>query len=157
MKKAHIIGIIIIGIAIATIVSMTGDASTYVTFKEATEMAAEGKSGKVHVVGNLKKDAQGHATGLVYNPSVDPNYFSFKLVDDSLQEREVVYLSPKPQDFERSEKIVIIGCMKQGTFVADKILLKCPSKYQEGKPQIQTTQTGKPDENGFVEAEKVRS
>lgn len=136
MKISHIIGILIIGVAITAIISMTGDASTYVTFKEATEMASEGKSTKVHVVGNLKKDAQGHPLGLVYNPKLDPNYFAFTLLDDSLQEREVVYLSPKPQDFERSEKIVIIGCMKDKTFLADKILLKCPSKYQDGKAEF---------------------
>jgi cytochrome c-type biogenesis protein CcmE len=136
MKISHIIGVIIIGIAIAAIVSTTGDASTYVTFKEAADMAQEGKTTKVHVVGSLVKDPNGKIMGLTYNPKIDPNYFSFKLLDDSLQEREVVYLSPKPQDFERSEKIVIIGCMKHNTFVADKILLKCPSKYQDSKVDV---------------------
>ena len=139
MKKSSLFGILIIAVAIGAIVSMSGDASSYVTFREASEMAANGASAKVHVVGKLKKDASGHVAGMVYNPSQDPNFFSFRLIDDSLRETEVVYLNPKPQDFESGEKIVVIGCMKNNTFVADKILLKCPSKYNEGKPDMSGT------------------
>jgi cytochrome c-type biogenesis protein CcmE len=36
-----------------------------------------------------------------------------------------------PPDFTRSEKVVVIGSYREGTFVATKILLKCPSKYQD--------------------------
>jgi cytochrome c-type biogenesis protein CcmE len=36
-----------------------------------------------------------------------------------------------PADFTKSEQVVIIGAYQNETFVADKILLKCPSKYQE--------------------------
>ncbi|MES2387240.1 MAG: cytochrome c maturation protein CcmE [Bacteroidota bacterium] len=137
MKISHIIGLVIIAVAIGVIISMSGDASTYVTFGEAQTMVEKGNSGKVHVVGSLKKDASGHTVGLSYNPSEDPNLFTFQLTDDRNTERTVVYHNPKPQDFERSEKIVVIGCMKEGTFVADKILLKCPSKYQESRPDLQ--------------------
>jgi cytochrome c-type biogenesis protein CcmE len=46
----------------------------------------------------------------------------------------VIYAAPKPQDFEKSEKIVLVGSMHSDkVFYCDKILLKCPSKYQEGK------------------------
>ncbi len=131
MKKSHIIGIAIIALAIGIIISSAGDASMYVSFKEARELAAEGKTSKVHVVGRLKKDAQGHIVGMEYNPVLDPNYFSFVLVDTLHNEQRVVYFQPKPQDFERSEQVVIMGNMQKNSFVADKILLKCPSKYVE--------------------------
>lgn len=132
MKKTHIIGIVIIGIAIAVIVSTAGDASSYVSFKEALEMTSDGNNNKVHVVGKLKKDASGEINGMVYAPQLDPNYFEFQLVDQNNELRKVIYANPKPQDFERSEQVVVIGSMsKEGVFVCDKILMKCPSKYQE--------------------------
>ena len=38
-------------------------------------------------------------------------------------------MKSKPQDFEKSEQIVVIGKMEAGNFVASDILMKCPSKY----------------------------
>ena len=138
MKKSHIIGIIIIAAAIMIIMSTAGDASTYVDFGEAKELAEDGSKSKVHVVGRLKKDTKGHIVGMQYDPLVDPNYFAFMLVDTNRVEQKVVYFNPKPQDFERSEQVVITGNMQNDVFVADKILLKCPSKYVEKEVQ-QTT------------------
>ncbi|WP_276497631.1 cytochrome c maturation protein CcmE [Pontibacter litorisediminis] len=131
MKKTHIIGILVIAVAIVIIMSSVGDASTYVSFGEAIERADDGDMTKVHVVGRLKKDEQGHIVGMNYDPLQDPNYFSFMLVDTNRYEQKVVYFNPKPQDFERSEQVVITGNMQNDVFVADKILLKCPSKYVE--------------------------
>lgn len=139
MKKTHIIGILVIAVAIAIIMSSVGDASTYVSFGEAKELASDGDETKVHVVGRLKKDPQGHIVGMNYDPLVDPNYFTFVLVDTNRVEQQVVYYNPKPQDFERSEQVVITGSMQQNVFVADKILLKCPSKYTENKIEQTTT------------------
>jgi cytochrome c-type biogenesis protein CcmE len=131
MKKSYIIALGIIAIAIGVIISTAGDASTYVDFAEAENMAAEGDNEKVHVVGLLKKDADKNIIGMNYNPALDPNYFEFILVDNNNKEKKVVYISPKPQDFERSEQVVVIGSVKKDVFVAEKILMKCPSKYQE--------------------------
>jgi cytochrome c-type biogenesis protein CcmE len=72
---------------------------------------------------------------MLYNPAMDPNYFVFTIIDNNGEEREVVYYNPKPQDFEKSEQVVVIGSVKEKTFVADEILLKCPSKYQENEIQ----------------------
>lgn len=131
MKKSHIFIIIVIAAAIGVIVSTAGDASTYVTFDEAHKMAAEGESKSIHVVGELKKDAQGHVIGIM--PGADQVSFSFIMVDDNKKEQVVIYNEPMPQDFTRSEKVVVIGGYTGETFHADKILLKCPSKYQEQK------------------------
>ena len=138
MKRTHILGIAIIAIAIAIIVSTAGDASSYVSFNEAKELASEGNSTAVHVVGRLKKDANNHILGMQYDPLKDPNYFTFMLVDTNRLEQQVVYFKPKPQDFERSEQVVIIGKMQKDVFVADKILLKCPSKYVENEIKAET-------------------
>lgn len=139
MKKTHIFLIIIIAVAIGVIVSAAGDASQYVAFKEAYQMAKEGEKGEVHVVGSLKKDTQGNIEGLFYNPVQDPNYFTFILIDQHKQAQQVVYHKPKPQDFEHAEQIVIVGKMEKDVFKASNILMKCPSKYEaDGKALKET-------------------
>lgn len=134
MKKTHIIGLILIAVAIGIILITTSDASTYVGFDEAERIALQDPNQKVHVVGKLKKDSQGRIVGMQFNAALDANKLVF-IVQDSLgRENEVIYAAPKPQDFEKSEKIVIVGSMQADKiFYCDKILLKCPSKYQEGK------------------------
>jgi len=131
MKKSHIIAIVVIGAAISIIIATAGDASTYVNFDQAYEMASTGNTNAIHVVGELKKDGSGNIVGL--EKSVDNLSFSFVLLDDNKKEQKVFYNEPMPPDFTRSEKVVVIGSYQGENFVADKILLKCPSKYQEQK------------------------
>ena len=119
----------VIAVAIAIILSTTADASVYVTFGEARARAADGNQTKVHVVGRLPRDTQKRPMGLEYDPLTDPNYFAFTLVDSTQVAQRVIYNNPKPQDFDASEQVVITGCMKGQVFLADNILLKCPSKY----------------------------
>jgi cytochrome c-type biogenesis protein CcmE len=83
------------------------------------------------VVGELKKDESGHVIGL--ENSEDKLSFSFILVDDDKKEQQVIYNEPMPPDFLRSEKVVVIGGYQNDHFIAKKILLKCPSKYQDQK------------------------
>lgn len=131
MKKSHIIALGIIAVAIAIIISTVGDASTYVGFSEAEQVAKEGSTKSMHVVGSLKKDASGNFAGMVYEPSVDPNHFEFIMIDSLNYESKVVYNQPKPTDLDKSEKLVVVGKMdlENKCFKADQILLKCPSKY----------------------------
>ncbi|MDF7818762.1 cytochrome c maturation protein CcmE [Runella sp. MFBS21] len=136
MKKIHLFGLIVIAIAIGIIVSTYGNASTYSNFTEATEMAKEGETSDIHVVGKLKKDASGQIVGMKYDPVMDANHFEFVLVDTNKVEKRVVYLSPKPQDFDKSEQVVVIGKMQGDYFACNKILMKCPSKYTNEKPDF---------------------
>jgi len=134
MKKTHIFGIIIIAIAVMIIIITAGDASTYVTFLEAKKMADEGKNKKIHVVGQLKKDMEGNILGLQVTD--DLLSVSFLMVDNENTEQKVYYNEPMPPDLKRSEQVVVIGSFKEDIFIADKILLKCPSKYQEEEIKI---------------------
>jgi cytochrome c-type biogenesis protein CcmE len=129
MKKSHLVIIVVIAAAIGILVSTAGDASTYVGFNEAYEMASAGNKKDIHVVGELTKDASGNITGI--EPGVDKVSFSFMLVDENGKHQKVEYDEPMPQDFTKSEKVVVIGRYEGDVFKASKILLKCPSKYQE--------------------------
>jgi cytochrome c-type biogenesis protein CcmE len=136
MKRTHIFGLIVIAIAVAILVSTGTEASTYTDFTVAESMAKEGDNNQVHVVGKLKKDATGEIMDLIYNPAIDANHLEFMLTDNKGRSQKVVYNAPKPQDLGKAEQIVIIGSMKGDVFKCDKILLKCPSKYQDGKAEF---------------------
>jgi cytochrome c-type biogenesis protein CcmE len=131
MKKSHIFGIIIIAAAISVIVSTAGDASSYVTFGEAKSLANKGNKSKIHVVGTLKKNGSAEIVGIEKSP--DLLSFKFIMVDENNVEQTVLYAQPMPQDFHRSEQVVVVGAYHNDMFVAEKILLKCPSKYQENE------------------------
>jgi cytochrome c-type biogenesis protein CcmE len=141
MKKSHIIALVVIAVAVAMIISTVGDASTYSDFSEAKRLAEDGNSNAVHVVGELKKDDMGNITGMVYEPSIDPNRFEFMMIDSLQNESKVVFNKPKPQDLERSEKVVVVGSMnlENQYFEAEQILLKCPSKYNNEGLEVEET------------------
>lgn len=131
MKPKYIIALVIIAVAVGIIILTAGDASTYVNFGQAQQMASGGSTSPIHVVGQLKKDEAGHIVGL--ENSIDKLSFSFVLIDDNKKEQKVYYNEPMPPDFLRSEKVVVVGAYQGDQFIAKKILLKCPSKYQEQK------------------------
>ncbi len=123
MKKIHIVaGLLLIGAVVLLILS-TSDLGTYYTFSEA-ELLEDNRN--VKVIGLLSKDKE-----MVYRPEIDPNRFSFYMTDEAGDERQVVLLSEKPQDFEMSEQLVLTGRFIDGVFTAREMLMKCPSKYQD--------------------------
>ncbi|HEY5746422.1 MAG TPA: cytochrome c maturation protein CcmE [Chryseolinea sp.] len=134
MKKSHILILVVIAVAIGIIVSTSNDASTYVGFDEALSLSTSGNKKDIHVVGELKKDDEGHVIGIT--EGADRVSFSFVMIDDTGKEQRVNYNQPMPADFLRSEKVVVIGSYHGTDFNASKILLKCPSKYQEQKINV---------------------
>jgi cytochrome c-type biogenesis protein CcmE len=126
MKKSSIFGLVIIAVAIAIIISIYGSSSSYGNFSE-----ARSSNDELHVSGHLDKKKE-----LYYDATKDANYFSFFMTDEKGQECKVVFTGTKPQDFERSEKIVLTGKMTGNEFHASKILMKCPSKYTPDKVEI---------------------
>lgn len=126
MKKSSLLGIIVIAIAIGVIISTYADSSTYGTFAEAKSSESE-----LHVVGKLDKEKP-----LEYDPQKDANLFSFYMKDNNNEEMKVQFIGSKPQDFERSEQIVVTGEVKGTIFQASKILMKCPSKYNKDQVEV---------------------
>lgn len=121
MKKTHLLAIGIVAIAIAILISASKDVTTYANFEQAIE-----SGDKVKLVGQLVKDKP-----VEYDPEKNPDYLAFYLEDEKGQVRRVELKAGKPQDFERSESIVITGQMKGDVFAASDMLLKCPSKYKD--------------------------
>jgi cytochrome c-type biogenesis protein CcmE len=124
MKTIHIILILVLVIAIGVIITTLSDASTYSDF----QTAAKRPEKEFHIIGKLDKNKP-----LEYDALKNANQFAFYLIDDKGFEEKVIYNSSKPQDFEKSDKVVVIGTMKGAEFQATSLLLKCPSKYNADK------------------------
>lgn len=128
MKRSHIIAVAVVAVAIGILISASKDVTTYANFATATQ-----SGDRVKLVGQLVKERP-----VEYNPEKDPNYLSFYLKDDAGEVRRVVLRAGKPQDFERSEQIVLTGQMQGETFEAADMLLKCPSKYQDQEVYVRS-------------------
>jgi cytochrome c-type biogenesis protein CcmE len=122
MKKTHIIALVLIAAAIATLISFMGDVTTYETIASAKQ-----KPGKfVNLIAKMDKDQP-----MGYDPVKNPNYLTFTAIDTLGNSIEVVYHNAKPTDMEKSERLVLQGKVENGKFECKNILLKCPSKYKD--------------------------
>lgn len=118
MKKSNIIVVsIIVVCGIIALFSFKGLLTPYVPFDEAMKGHAY-----VQVLGNLVKSVpvQNTADG-----------FIFTIEDDAAKRLTVLHKGSKPLNFEHATSVVAIGTFnrEQQIFEADKILVKCPSKY----------------------------
>jgi cytochrome c-type biogenesis protein CcmE len=106
--------------AVATAIGVTSFRKTvtpYISFAEARR-----SQGLVQVNGILA-DKQ-------YVIRKDEQFLSFRLRDSHQEVLPVEYRGVIPGNFDQATSIVAIGRYKDGTFVADQLLVKCPSKYQ---------------------------
>lgn len=65
--------------------------------------------------------------------STDEKGYTFTMVDESGAKMNAYSSGVKPMNFEHAEQLVVIGrySADRKLFTADKVLTKCPSKYQK--------------------------
>lgn len=120
-NKKIIICILIVsaGIAFYSICSMDNIITPYVSFKDA--MYSENN---VQVIGKISKS----------NPiKYQEGYFTFDLNDSNNNLLNIHYKGAKPDNMENADQIVVQGIYnkEKNFFEANKILVKCPSKYSK--------------------------
>ena len=128
--KGAILGLVIIVAALGFSAStFKSSLVSYIPFSDA--MKAADTTVQVMgapVEGTMKYDDTEHA-------------LRFALRDDRNQTLPVIYHGPKPEDMDsasaKGTKIAVQGTYDpaQRQFVADKLLVKCPSKYNGGSNQ----------------------
>ncbi len=128
MKRNHILAMLMLVAAIVIFVNASGDIGTYYTF----EMANKATSA-VKVNGTLDPEYE-----IKYDPAENANFFSFHMLDSKGNSNKVIMTAAMPQDFERSEEVVVTGNFKDDTFIATEILTKCPSKYKDEELYIRS-------------------
>jgi cytochrome c-type biogenesis protein CcmE len=122
MKPKTIAGLVLmVGFASILFLNFGEQVGGYMDFSEAQSSGA-----RAHVVGTWVK--QQH-----FNYDRDQNVFTFVMQDESGQTREIRYHNPKPPNFEDAEQVVVEGQMDGEVFVAEHILIKCPSKYNDAQ------------------------
>jgi cytochrome c-type biogenesis protein CcmE len=89
----------------------------YLTFDEARKSRSV-----VQVMGALDKTSDRYDTS--------SQELSFNLLDEHGRSMPVAYRGIKPGNFKDAISIVAIGRYQNGRIEAEKLLVKCPSKYQ---------------------------
>jgi cytochrome c-type biogenesis protein CcmE len=125
MKPAHIMALILLISSMAfTLYAFTGAIAPHVSIDQV--MANEGKT--VQVPGSIQKQSvtfdakKGQLKFEVIGVDRDGKTFPDKRL-------WIVYNQPKPENFDDATTVEAIGKFKGGVFVADNLLVKCPSKY----------------------------
>ena len=131
MRPRTIIGFAaLVGFSALLLFNFGEQVSGYVDFAEAERTGVN-----AHVIGMWVEGKR-----QAYDP--DQNLFSFYMVDEQGNERRVHYYNPKPANFEDAERLVIEGHSEDAHFVAENILVKCPSKYSEQRAAEQLNNMG---------------
>ena len=91
---------------------------SYVNFEQAENRSS------AHVVGTWDDTRE-------WGFSRESMRFSFYMKDEDGNVRRVIYPKPKPNNFEQATQLVVIGEMRNNTFFANDMLMKCPSKYND--------------------------
>jgi cytochrome c-type biogenesis protein CcmE len=126
LKPLHLIGIAIILLAI-----VTGYFGLQSAFRPYTTSVSEavGSGRSVQLAGFLGSTGEYDTNG----------NFTFNLQDGTGKLVKVIYPKPRPANFEQAVSVVAIGHYDAGqqAFLAEDMLVKCPSKYQEQMDQSQ--------------------
>ncbi len=119
MKRRHLILLLILVLFAGYAVwQFTSSVTPYVSIAQAQSAKAA-----VQVKGLLAPD--------VTSPHMENGFFVFGLRDEEGSTFEVRYKGSEPDNFAQAYHIVAIGKYRDGAFYADKLLIKCPSKYEQ--------------------------
>ena len=119
MKKRH--GIILAFLALLAVYCLAEfkvSLNPYVSFAEARTTHAT-----VQVKGTLIKETE----AITYQNQE----LKFFLLDEQGNQVLVSYHGVKPANFEQADSLVVVGKQTGGEFAAEKLLIKCPSKYEK--------------------------
>ena len=137
MRAKFIIGGIIVAAAVVYLIasSISSSAQYYLTVKELRDKEQTMAGRNVRVSGFVVGDS------ITYNPQA--SNLSFDIVDSheelsstvKVQTLKIVYTGPKPDLLQHEAQAIAEGKLNpDGTFVANNLLLKCPTRYEDQLP-----------------------
>jgi len=116
VKVIMALALVAVGSAVG-VTSFRKSVTPYLSFAEARRA-----SGLVQVNGEIADK------NYVLKPR--EQYMEFNLRDQKGEVMPVVYHGTIPGNFDQATMVVAIGRYREGRFVAEQLLVKCPSKYQ---------------------------
>jgi len=118
IKRGIAIAIVVLAASVGLMSLFTGGGVTpYVGFAE-----ARAAKSNVQVMGELAPIPSTY--------DAEHGYFIFHIIDANGDKMKVIYSGTKPGNFDQATSVVCIGQYREDSFHADKLLVKCPSKYQ---------------------------
>ena len=122
-------GLLVIALVAALIVQATVSTGAY--YMTVSELQAA-----PHRVGERVR-----VSGSVVDGSEDWNAreitLRFAISDEDGAQLPIVFYGPRPDNFQRAASAIIEGeLLADGSFQADTLLLKCPSRYEEDPEEI---------------------
>jgi len=113
--------VVSLGAMVAIGAIFTVNASPYVDVDQALASGGDG----LHLLGTIQKPTI-HADSL-------RREISFDVVDAKGKTMHVDYHGEAISNIGEADKVVAVGSVKDRQFVANKLFIKCPSKYEDGR------------------------
>lgn len=129
---ALIVVVCILGVLIRT--AVTHASTYYLTVKELSQQSTRAMADETTVSGTI--------VGSTVQWDPQKSLLQFQIQDNSQgQPLTVAFTGSRPDDFTNGWPVIVTGKLaKPGQFVATKLLIKCPSKY-EAKTETFTAQS----------------
>ncbi|RME84299.1 MAG: cytochrome c maturation protein CcmE [Caldilineae bacterium] len=124
-------GVIIVAAVIFLVIqSINSTGAYYMTVDQLNTQAQQLVGEKIRVSGAIVPESEDWDA---------PNLMlKFKMTDESGHEVLVSFHGSRPSNFSRATEAIVEGeLMPDGTFKADNLMLKCPSRYEES-PEVTT-------------------
>lgn len=125
-KLKFVVGGVVIALAVIYLI-YTGVQSTAAYFLTVDELYAKGEA--MH-------DRTIRVSGKVDEDSIDFNnrdlLLAFDVTSETGERMHVVFNGPKPDQMRQGADAILEGKYNGETFTAQTLLLKCPSRYEEG-------------------------
>jgi len=124
-------GVVMLALVVVLIVYSTASTGAYyLTVAETMERAPTLTGQRVRVSGTVVDGSED------WRPQ--EMTLRFAVADESTHEQlTIVFYGPRPDNFQRAASAIIVGeLMADGSFQADTLLLKCPSRYEEEPEEI---------------------
>lgn len=126
-KTKFVVGGVLIAAAIVYLI-YTGIQSNAAYFLTVDELYAKGTTIEHQTV---RVSGMVDATTINYQPSA--LLLAFDITSDTGERMAVVFNGPKPDQMREGAEAIVEGHYNGDTFTADSLLLKCPSRYEEGE------------------------
>lgn len=123
-------GVLLLAVVVGLIVYSTfSTAAYYMTVSEVNQEAAKLVGQRVRVSGQVVANSED------WNPQEVTLRFSIH--DETGAELPIVFFGPRPDNFLRAAEAIAEGTLlADGSFQADTLLLKCPSRYEEDPEEV---------------------
>ena len=118
MRKGYLVAAVLaLGFVALGLTAFKSTLTPYLSFEDARR-----SEGVVQVMGGLDKESVRY--------DAEGGRLIFSLIDETGGKMSVAYRGTRPGNFQDAISIVAIGRYSEGQIEAEKLLVKCPSKYQ---------------------------